>query len=94
MRCRRSSVARDAASDAVLGSSFGTVLPRGDRVEQFLGGEVEPRQFLGGEHADREARRGDGALHEHAVEFDLHHAAEPANDEHTENRWQGGKRNG
>ena len=52
----------------------------GDRVEQLLGGEVEPGELLGGEHADREPRRRDGALHEHAVELDLHHPPEAVDD--------------
>ena len=62
--------------EAIFGSRGSGVRPVGDRIEQLLGGEVETGELLGGEHAHREARRGDGALHEHAVEFQLHHAAE------------------
>ena len=65
-----------------------------DRFEQVFRGEVESREFFGGEHPDRESRRGDRALHEHAVEFLLHHPAESANDEDAEHRREDGDREG
>ena len=84
-------MARDAAIDAIFGRERQRRLLGGDRLEQLLGGEVEPGELLGGEHADREARRGDGALHEHAVEFDLHHAAEALDDDDADDGGQHGR---
>ena len=73
MRCRRSSVASDAAIGRHLRRERQRGASGGDRVEQLLRGEVEAGELLRGEHADGEPRRRDGALHEHAVELELHH---------------------
>ncbi|WFR66377.1 hypothetical protein P9139_16135 [Curtobacterium flaccumfaciens] len=58
----------------------------GDRVEELLGGEVEPGEFVGGEHPHGELRRLYVALHEDAVEFALHELPEPVHDEDGDGR--------
>ena len=60
--------------------------PAGDVVEELLGVVVEAGELLRGEHADGELRRLHRALHEHQVEFELHHAAVGAHDGDPEQR--------
>ena len=94
MRCRRSSVARDAASDAIFGRERQARSSCSRRLEQLLGREVEAGELFGREHADREPRRRDGALHEHAVELELHHAAEALDDGDADDGGQHGEGDG